>query len=42
MTMRRSERDKQALVLLAEADGVSKVEATIRAFHEVAERLGLG
>ncbi|MBE6477316.1 MAG: CopG family transcriptional regulator [Propionibacteriaceae bacterium] len=40
MTLRLSERDKRALALLAEADGVSKHEATIRAIHEVARRRG--
>lgn len=40
MTLRLSESDEQALTALAEADGVSKHEATIRAIHEVAERRG--
>ncbi len=30
--------DEQALALLAEADGVSKQEATVRAIHEAASR----
>ena len=41
MTLRLSERDEQALAVLAEADGVSKQEATIRAIHEVAARRGV-
>lgn len=40
MTLRLSERDEQALALLAETDGVSKHEATIRAIHEAAMRHG--
>lgn len=40
MTLRLTERDEQALAALAEADGVSKQEATIRAIHEAAERRG--
>lgn len=40
MTLRLNEDDERALTALAEADGVSKHEATIRAIHEVAERRG--
>lgn len=40
MTLRLTERDEQALAMLADADGVSKQEATIRAIHEVAARRG--
>ncbi|MGC5629468.1 CopG family transcriptional regulator [Georgenia sp. Z1344] len=40
MTLRLNENDERALAALAEADGVSKQEATIRAIHEVAERRG--
>ncbi|MGF4001779.1 hypothetical protein ACQX8A_14730 [Staphylococcus aureus] len=38
MTLRLSPEDEQALALLAEADGVSKQEATVRAIHEAASR----
>lgn len=38
MTLRLSPDDEQALALLAEADGVSKQEATVRAIHEAAAR----
>ena len=38
MTLRLSPDDEQALTLLAEADGVSKQEATVRAIHEAASR----
>jgi predicted transcriptional regulator len=38
MTLRLSPDDEQALALLAEADGVSKQEATVRAIHEAAYR----
>ena len=38
MTLRLSPEDEQALALLAEADGVSKQEATVRAIHEAATR----
>jgi predicted transcriptional regulator len=38
MTLRLSPDDEQALALLAEADGVSKQEATVRAIHETASR----
>lgn len=38
MTLRLNPDDDQALTLLAEADGVSKQEATVRAIHEAASR----
>ena len=38
MTLRLTPGDEQALALLAEADGVSKQEATVRAIHEAAAR----
>ncbi|MFT4217060.1 MAG: CopG family transcriptional regulator [Micropruina sp.] len=38
MTLRLSPEDDRALTLLAEADGVSKQEATVRAIHEAAGR----
>ena len=38
MTLRLNADDEHALALLAEADGVSKQEATIRAIHEAASR----
>lgn len=38
MTLRLTPEDEQALTLLAEADGVSKQEATVRAIHEAASR----
>ncbi len=38
MTLRLTTEDEQALTLLAEADGVSKQEATVRAIHEAASR----
>lgn len=40
MTLRLNEEDERILAALAEADGISKHEATIRAIHEVAERRG--
>lgn len=40
MTLRLTEKDEQVLAELADAQGVSKQEATIRAIHEVAERRG--
>lgn len=40
MTLRLSENDERVLAALAEADGISKHEATIRAIREVAERRG--
>ncbi len=38
MTLRLTPEDEQALTLLAEAEGVSKQEATVRAIHEAASR----
>lgn len=38
MTLRLTEEQERALALLAEADGVSKHEATVRAITEVAAR----
>jgi len=38
MTLRLTPDDEDALALLAEADGVSKQEATVRAIHEAASR----
>lgn len=38
MTLRLSEDDERSLALLAEADGVSKQEATVRAIREAAAR----
>lgn len=38
MTLRLTPDDEHALALLAEADGVSKQEATVRAIHEAASR----
>lgn len=38
MTLRLSADDERALALLAETDGVSKQEATVRAIHEAASR----
>jgi uncharacterized protein (DUF1778 family) len=38
MTLRLTPEDEKALALLAEADGVSKQEATVRAIHEAAAR----
>lgn len=40
MTLRLTEDDERVLAALAEAEGVSKQEATIRAIHEVAARRG--
>ncbi|QIR68933.1 CopG family transcriptional regulator [Kocuria sp. KD4] len=40
MTLRLTEDDELALAALAEADGISRQEATIRAIHEVAARRG--
>ncbi|MDO5681627.1 MAG: CopG family transcriptional regulator [Propionibacteriaceae bacterium] len=40
MTLRLNEDDERVLAALAEEDGISKQEATIRAIHEVAERRG--
>ena len=36
MTLRLTPDDEQALTQLAEAEGVSKQEATVRAIHEAA------
>lgn len=38
MTLRLEPEDEKALALLAEADGVSKQEATVRAIREAAAR----
>lgn len=38
MTLRLEPADKKALALLAEAEGVSKQEATVRAIREAAAR----
>lgn len=38
MTLRLTPEDEQALALLAEAEGVSKQEATVRAIHEASAR----
>ena len=38
MTLRLTPDDERALALLAEADGVSKQEATVRAIREAASR----
>ena len=38
MTLRLTPDDEQALALLAEADVVSKQEATVRAIHEAVAR----
>ena len=38
MTLRLTPEDERALTLLAEAQGVSKQEATVRAIHEAAAR----
>ncbi len=40
MTLRLSSDDEQALAALAEAEGVSKQEATVRAIREAAARRG--
>lgn len=40
MTLRLTEDDERILAALAEADGISRQEATIRAIREVAERRG--
>lgn len=40
MTLRLTEDDERVLASLAEADGISRQEATIRAIHEVAARRG--
>lgn len=38
MTLRLTDQDEQALALLAEAQGISKQEATVRAIREAATR----
>ncbi len=38
MTLRLTPEDELALAQLADADGVSKQEATVRAIHEAASR----
>ncbi|WOQ16982.1 CopG family transcriptional regulator [Raineyella sp. W15-4] len=38
MTLRLTPEDERALTLLAEAEGVSKQEAIVRAIHEAAAR----
>lgn len=38
MTLRLTDEDERALALLAEAQGVSKQEATVRAIRDAAER----
>lgn len=38
MTLRLTPDDEKALALLAEADGISRQEATVRAIHETASR----
>lgn len=38
MTLRLSSEDEQALALLAECQGVSRQEATVRAIHEAVAR----
>ena len=40
MTLRLTEDDERVLAALADSQGVSRQEATIRAIHEVAERRG--
>ena len=40
MTLRLTEEDERILARLAEDDGISRQEATIRAIHEVAARRG--
>lgn len=40
MTLRLSEDDERALASLAESEGISRHEATIRAIHEAAARRG--
>lgn len=40
MTLRLSPEDERALTALAEAEGVSKQEATVRAIREAARRRG--
>jgi predicted transcriptional regulator len=38
MTLRLTDEDEQALTLLAEAQGISKQEATVRAIRDAAAR----
>lgn len=40
MTLRLNDDDARALAALAEEDGISRQEATVRAIHEVAARRG--
>ena len=40
MTLWLTEEDERVLARLAEEDGISRQEATIRAIHEVAARRG--
>ena len=40
MTLRLSKEDERLLTLLAQEDGISRQEATIRAIHEMAARRG--
>lgn len=40
MTLRLTDEDERILARLAEADGISRQEATIRAIREVAARRG--
>lgn len=40
MTLRLTADDERVLAHLAEVDGISRQEATIRAIHEVAARRG--
>lgn len=40
MTLRLTEDDERVLARLAQDEGISRQEATIRAIHEVAERRG--
>lgn len=40
MTLRLSDTDERVLAQLAQEQGISRQEATIRAIHEAAERRG--
>ncbi|MBF0696474.1 CopG family transcriptional regulator [Actinomyces bowdenii] len=40
MTLRLTEDDEQILTLLADTQGISRQEATVRAIREAAERRG--
>ena len=40
MTLRLSKEDERLMTLLAQEDGISRQEATIRAIHEVATHRG--